>query len=408
MDANGCSYDVHVSISEPPLLSASAEAHDVTCSGLFDGSVIITAFGGTPPYSGDGEFSGLGEGSYTYTVYDANQCSADVQFTINGEPCDEFCSYTQGFYGNWGGKTCDGIGKKQLLFDLFLSGPLVIGYGSRTLTILPTEISCLISKMPAGGTPNYLPLGNVTCVGAIGTPYLNLKNGKFRNVLIGQTIALGLNIRLNPTLGSLPLTDIYFTTSDADACENGSSIPETQETFNIPQAVLDCLGENNTVNDLFALANLALGNALPEGCLASLSQITGAADAINRGFDGCRMLGEFSNINASILNEEIKNNTDNEIGIYSAKEDENRLSIYPNPFECNTTIEVEVPKDSHIILEIYSYNGSKVSTLINEYLKAGNNQKIEFNSSNFPAGLYLCKLTSGDKVFYSKMIQNSK
>ena len=41
-----------------------------------------------------------------------------------------------------------------------------------------------------------------------GPKLLPLKNGKFANVLLGQTITLGLNLRLDPTLANLDLTTI--------------------------------------------------------------------------------------------------------------------------------------------------------------------------------------------------------
>ncbi len=81
---------------------------------------------------------------------------------------------------------------------------------------------------------------------------------------------------------------------------------------------------------------------------------------------------------------------------------------YPNPFNPSTTIEFELPKDSHIKLSIYSITGQKVITLIdNYYLKGYHN--VRWNginySGNFVAnGIYIYELIAGSKRLLNKMI----
>ncbi|MBK9462388.1 MAG: hypothetical protein IPN94_23940 [Sphingobacteriales bacterium] len=49
-----------------------------------NGSVVVTASGGTSPYTGEGTFTETA-GTYTYTVTDNNGCSATASATV-GEP----------------------------------------------------------------------------------------------------------------------------------------------------------------------------------------------------------------------------------------------------------------------------------------------------------------------------------
>ncbi|MCX6257075.1 MAG: SprB repeat-containing protein, partial [Bacteroidia bacterium] len=79
-DANGCYADVTITITEPAVLMASATTTDILCHGDMS-TVTITATGGTEPYYGPGS-SDFPAGTYTVTVFDANQCSTDVTFTI--------------------------------------------------------------------------------------------------------------------------------------------------------------------------------------------------------------------------------------------------------------------------------------------------------------------------------------
>ncbi len=85
-DANDCTLDHVVIITEPdPIVFTSQAFTDITCSGLNNGTITITATGGTPPLSysidggltypsTDGKFIGISAGSYTVSVKDAKGC----------------------------------------------------------------------------------------------------------------------------------------------------------------------------------------------------------------------------------------------------------------------------------------------------------------------------------------------
>ncbi len=83
-DANGCSAIATVTITEPPLLAALVNAPPVAC-GKDSATVTVTATGGTPPYTGTGTFKRL-LGGYSFTVTDANGCTATTQVSVTGPP----------------------------------------------------------------------------------------------------------------------------------------------------------------------------------------------------------------------------------------------------------------------------------------------------------------------------------
>src|SRR5262249_8923272 len=87
--------------------------------------------------------------------------------------------------------------------------------GHRSLTIPLTAANCIMTRLPGNGTPDALPnqFGDQTLQDSPncqvpGPKILPIKNGKFANVLLGQTITLALNLRLDPTLADLDLTTI--------------------------------------------------------------------------------------------------------------------------------------------------------------------------------------------------------
>ena len=87
-----CIFDVPFTITQPTVLMGSVESQtDVNCFGGSDGSLTISALGGTPPYEyslnggpyqGPNIFTGLSAGLYTVTIRDNNTCVRDVQAQV--------------------------------------------------------------------------------------------------------------------------------------------------------------------------------------------------------------------------------------------------------------------------------------------------------------------------------------
>ena len=100
--ANGCTGTVTVTVTTPPVLTASDVETNVSCFGGTNGNGAITATGGTAPYNvswtgttsgnpagteiaasgGTYNMSGLAAGTYNVTVTDANGCTATTTVNI--------------------------------------------------------------------------------------------------------------------------------------------------------------------------------------------------------------------------------------------------------------------------------------------------------------------------------------
>lgn len=96
-DANGCSITTSVFISSPTsLVITGATNTPVTCNGINDGTIQVSANGGTQAYSynlmpgnitnGNGNFNGLSGGTFTITVTDANNCTAVTTVSVFEPP----------------------------------------------------------------------------------------------------------------------------------------------------------------------------------------------------------------------------------------------------------------------------------------------------------------------------------
>ncbi len=86
----GCTAEAEVLIEEPEPLSADATAVDASCADVADGSITVTALGGTPPYvfqwsngASTADLSDLEAGTYTLTLTDANDCILTLEVQVD-------------------------------------------------------------------------------------------------------------------------------------------------------------------------------------------------------------------------------------------------------------------------------------------------------------------------------------
>jgi len=358
-----------------------------------DNSWTIDAGQGTSQVSYTAGSKGTA-GTFTLTfsnslISESTTCS----ITINSS-CEEYCSYSQGFWGNPNSNTC-GNGLSGDYLNTLLSSPLVLGGGNRMLTIGTNEGPCMQSKLPANSTSGTLPVGNESCATATSNQYI--RNGRFKNNLLGQQIALSLALRGNPAVGAVQITGNYVTTYASTSCIDGVAIPGTKQVNSIPQSVLDYLGSNNTIADLVDLANLALsGSYSASGSNPSHTEIGNAVSSFVMAFDNCRILVGFSNSSA---------------GLRIARADEEvidegtfQVALYPNPTSNISRLEFIPEQSTKAALEVYNMNGSLVSRAFEGEVLEGQLYQLDIDAHTWTEGIYFIRLTVGDEARYGKLI----
>ncbi|GAA4454032.1 hypothetical protein GCM10023189_19990 [Nibrella saemangeumensis] len=286
---------------------------------------------------------------------------------------DQYCTQTMGGWGNKGGKYCYN-GSKQSTTNILtqlLSSPLTVGSGGNTYTIPAgaAGVKIVIDGLPAGGSP-------ATLVGGVKKD----KKGTFENVLLGQTIALSLNVRRNPELNSFVLTNT-ITTLASTGCVSGSPIPGTEQTVTIPQSVLDYLDGmgGRTVANLLTLANMALGGQSIGGI--SLSAVNEAVSAVNEAFTDCRFLA--TTPTARISAESAENLT-------------LKAVAYPNPHNGRVFLQITSPVAGTADIDMYTVGGTKVDALKVD-VKQGVNEPVGYDvKSNIQQLIY--RVTVGGKA----------
>jgi len=366
-------------------------------------------------------------------------CQLETTIEICAKP---YCTYTQGYFGNTGGKACTPDGQKtttQLITGSLANMPggiLYLGVSGRSFTA--TNAADIIRILPGGGTANRLPLGNHTPSSSV-----ILKNGRVNNVLLSQTMTLALNTYMQGSnLGSFSLaagggsSDKYLVTvakkggscdSLASAvpaeckfkpvyCSDSVTISGYTTTYNpykswkISSKVINALPGDKTVLDLLNLASAALGGTLPEG--VSYTDVAGAVGAINEAFDECRLFVEFSatgtvsgyctppagNICPVITSSRMQGVRNNSISVV-----EPSITIFPNPFKEQLNFRFVSPVSGKATLELYTVHGQRIAVVFDGNVTAGVQQAVQFINTTHVSGMLIYKLNVGGKVLSGKV-----
>ena len=76
---------------------------------------------------------------------------------------------------------------------------------------------------------------------------------------------------------------------------------------------------------------------------------------------------------------------------------------FPNPFNPNTKIKLDLPSDGYVTLRVYNSTGQLVTTLLDGFADKGTKQLV-FNGTDFPSGVYFYSLNAGEFSQAKKMV----
>jgi Zn-dependent metalloprotease len=344
-DANGCSKQGNITVTEPPLLTASAapttnyNGYNVRCNGGSDGAALAVGGGGVPPYSYSwnttpvqttAAATNLSAGSYTVTITDANGCSKTANTTLTEPP------------------------------------PLTIEAGpnqTRYYGYPDSNCANLTATGIGGGVPPYTIQWSTT-----------------------QTTA-GINV--------CPMTTTTYTVTLTDA--NNCTMSD-----NVTVCIIDVrCGKNLEKVTICHYTNDPL-NPYQTNCVAMSAAknhfISNHGDQLAAcGIDkSCPPLGARGvaanyggNTNAATSS----------MGTY--------LTAFPNPFSENTIIRFKLPADQHANIRLYDISGRMVMQLYDGAAKGNADTDVLFNAQNIAAGMYFVRLRTGDgEMIELKLILN--
>ena len=248
-DANNCTATASVVVGQPTQLTVSIDqVNDVSCFGLTDGGIDISASGGTgvltflwSDASTAEDLSGVGSGTYTVTVTDANNCTATANSTVT-QPSQLSVSVTQTTNVTCFGLTNGGInitasggtGTLTYLWSNASTSEDLIGVGAGTYTVTVTDANnCTAATNSTVTQPSQLSVSvtqttNVTCFG--------LTNG-------------GINITASGGTGTLT-----YLWSNASTAQDLSGVGAGNYTVTVTDANNCTATVNGTINQPAALS----------------------------------------------------------------------------------------------------------------------------------------------------------
>lgn len=315
-----------------------------------------------------------------------------------------------------------------------------------------------IGSYPGGGNPllkNLTGLNNVTSIGGnveiINNKSLSILTGLYKLETIGGNLWIKNNPRLTSLLSFYNLTSIGGTfkisnndllkslkgldnlatvgglnlygndkLKDLSGLEKLTSIEEhlqicgNEELIsftgleNLTSLEGDLIigmypfGGNSSLTDLTALYNIAPGtmenltisyNSTLANCDAQsicefLTSNTGVAE-IHHNDMGCNSIEEVMAICLT--------STDKPYSVES-------YIISPNPMESSAMIKYSLVQSSDVFIKVIDLSGKEIMTLVDEFQQQGL-QKVAFNTSNLPAGIYFCIFKTIDGIQTKKIIK---
>jgi gliding motility-associated-like protein len=226
-DANGCSTTTTITINQPVALVANAAiSSSILCNGG-SATVLVSAVGGTPNYTGTGSFSALA-GLQTYTVIDANGCSNSATINVVQPVALSSTISSQNV-------SCNGLNNGSALASANGGTPnytyawsnggstaLISNLAPGVYNVIVTDANGCTSNSsvtisePTVLTSAVVQTSNIACFGGTGTVFITANGGTGPYVGTGsQTVVAG-----NQT----------FTVTDANGCTSNASISISQPT----------------------------------------------------------------------------------------------------------------------------------------------------------------------------------
>jgi hypothetical protein len=330
---------------------------------------------------------------------------------------DAYCTLGQYVWGH-ATREFNNIAMPVLLDSLITDvDPLAVGMPGRGVTFLDGSEPTITTGLTASWKPAPLPddLGDAvvdsTCVLPPGFPAK--KNGKFRGSLLGETIALSLNTRLDPDLLTLEVCPVMLTvraapgpdglhgTTDDSLCARCDTM-----TVRIPEEVLTALGDSTgaavTVGDILGLANLTLAG---QDTLFDVTarRVYDAVKVINRGFKDCRYLvscnsGAPDTVFAVDYRDAIFPDDPRIGGSEAADSDREwgELSLVTaSPVSDVAVVHYGLPEPCRLTISIYSVAGRLLDVLIDgEVNQPSGFIQVPIEAGRMPSGVYFVRMVA--------------
>ena len=363
LDEAGNRADNYFTITRAAAILASAVVTTpVVCNG---GMAVITvsASGGIPPYTGTGTFS-KPAGSYSFIVTDAAGCTANAAVTVTEPPAvvSTFATNNSYLYFGYSGDQSAQITARP-------SG----GVGPYTVRMTMNR-SLLCNMITSSGDETWS-----ASAGGSSSNHVCPSSGSLAGFpsVEWSSIAAGATVTLNVTL----MQDAKFTLVVTDS--KGCVYTTSTLTGGGPNGGVDAEDVRCFTNSLVQKVQIChrTGNA-KNPCVTICVDESAVAEHIAHGdyYGKCNNTCTAPVANARVVE-------DGETGT-----GEPFMSVYPNPFSSDLTVEVVNPTGEMVSIQVYDMAGKNLN--INQ-IPSENKDKYILHTEELPAGIHVLRVTFG-------------
>ena len=358
-DANTCSTNKTVSVTQPAVLTASLSSSAILCNGGVS-TIAITATGGTTPYTGTGTYTMMA-GSNSYTITDDNSCMTTASVSVS-EPAAIFSSQSL--------TLCAG--------QSAMVGTSTYSAAGTFTDVIASLINGCDSTITTAIMVNSLPTITVNS-GTIcsGSSFTMAPNGGLTYTYTG-----GSNV-VSPT------SDASYTVTGADNnnCENTavssvtvSALPTIMATTNNS---LLCVGETATLSVTGGATTYTWSTTETTTDIEVSPTVQTTYTVEGTDGNGCS--------NTTNITQDVNVCT----GVNSIAAANNALTIYPNPF--NGIVNIHVTSTYKItVLDVLG------KIVYSEQLEEGTHA---INLSRYASGLYIVKAENNDHTKTIRLVK---
>ncbi len=406
--SNGaCSTQVVIVIAEPTAVTATEAHTNITCNGSADGTITLTAGGGTgslsyvwtPNVSSSASASGLAGGTYSVVVSDVHQCSTTVSVTIteataivlqtstapasclltNGSATVVATGGAGGYAYSWsnGGttSTISNIGTGTYTVDVMDASGCI---ATATVNVNSTGVTAMVSSetdatcqggdngaatvTASGGQAPYTYSWSPT--GGTAASATGLSPGAYD---VTVTDYLGCSTIVTVTIGYVHAAPVVNLGADTTIC-NGSTL-----TLDAGAGMTSYLWSDNSTNQTLVVS------------------AAGTYGVVITDANGCQ--------NSDMITVTYVQCNAPQVGHSYGTE----FSVYPNPAHDMLSIAIANVKNENVRVELSDILGNKMYSATE---RSAIGYRSNINIASFPAGVYMLKVQYMSEVKTIKVVKN--